>query len=86
MFLLYLKITGLLMECARNPVFQKLLSGQPDVLSPEDMAKMVDSVILKQSVMSNLEHTSFVLEYLKDECPDCEVYLEIINGLMEKLQ
>lgn len=86
MFLLYLKITGWLMESAGNPLLQQLLSGQADVLSPEDMAKMMDSVILKQSVMSNLEHTSFVLEYLKDECPDCEVYLEIIKGLMKKLQ
>lgn len=86
MYALYMKICSLVKEAQSSPLFKSLLSGQLDIESPEDLIKVIDSVLLKQVVLSNLEHTSFVLEYFKDESPDCGVYLEIISSLLAKLQ
>lgn len=84
MYCLYKKISTIAAESGSNPTLKQLFS-QYDLNSPEEVTAMLDNVVLRHLVASNLEHTCSVLAYWKEECPDCEIYIEVINRLLQHL-
>lgn len=75
LFMLYKKVQQAIKVLVQNNSF----SGGEDVM------EALNLVFSRDLIKGSLEHAMLVLEYWKDESPDCEVYIEQIRLCLEVL-
>ncbi|KAG5418937.1 ZCF27 [Candida metapsilosis] len=99
-YLMFKKIQQVIITASSNKELQAMMaqsmggsdgdegaaSGEASgVKSFEAIVQMISSVVGKESIVANLEHSKIVFEYWKEEVGDCVIYQDIVTRMLAEL-